>query len=98
MGYYCYDGSPLAGVIPSLLLPPPPGRADSDKLEELHLGGFPTTRKDSPPNLSKSNKVKATATCLGLSVQDLQPRARQVPAGRDRVTTCVGRTMGELCC
>lgn len=43
------------------------GIADSDKLRELHLGSFPNTRKDSPPNLSKSNNVKATATCLRLS-------------------------------
>lgn len=31
------------------------------------MGSFPSTRKDSPPNLSKSNKVKATAACLECS-------------------------------
>lgn len=59
--------APLAGFILSLLLPPSLGIADSGKLEELHLGSFPSTRKDSPPNLSKSNKGKATAACLGRS-------------------------------
>lgn len=59
--------APLAGFILSLLLPPSLGIADSGKLEELHLGSFPSTRKDSPPNLSKSNKGKATAACLGHS-------------------------------
>lgn len=103
--YHCYD-DPLCHrssllTTPAITL----GIADSDKLKELHLGSFPNTRKDSPPNLSKSNNVKATATCLWLSGalrakgQDPRPSTGWAAARKDGTKTHLGSgSSRDLCC
>lgn len=103
--YYCYD-DPLCHrssllTTPAITL----GIADSDKLKELHLGSFPNTRKDSPPNLSKSNNVKATATCLRLNRalqakgQDPRPSTGWAAARKDGTKTYLGSgSSRDLCC